>query len=123
MLIDAGSDEHLWSQNYDRDMTDLLGVQGEIAFKIADRLNAVISETEAAKMRDIQTQNPAAYENFLKARFLQNRAISNQRYDISSEGLMASLQYYEKAIAADNNFAEAYAGLAKAWFNLSAWGW
>ncbi len=122
-LIDAGSDEHLWSQNYDRDMTDLLGVQGEIAFKIADRLNAVISETEAAKMRDIQTQNPAAYENFLKARFLQNRAISNQRYDISSEGLMASLQYYEKAIAADNNFAEAYAGLANAWFNLSAWGW
>jgi TolB-like protein/AraC-like DNA-binding protein/Tfp pilus assembly protein PilF len=122
-LIDAGSDQHLWSQNYDRDMTDLLAVQGEIALKIADRLNAVISDTEAAMLRDIRTHNPAAYENYLKARFLQNKANSDQRYDISSEGLMSSLQYYEKAIAADTNFAEAYAGLANAWFNLSAWGW
>ncbi len=122
-LIDAGSDQHLWSQNYDRDMTDLLTVQGEIALKIADRLNAVISDTEAAMLRDIRTQNPAAYEYYLKARFLQHKANSDQRYDISSEGLMSSLQYYEKAIAADTNFAEAYAGLANAWFNLSAWGW
>ncbi len=122
-LIDAGSDEHLWSQNYDRDMTDLLAVQGEIALKIADRLNAVISDTEAARLKDIRTQSAAAYENYLKARFLQNKANSDQRYDISSEGLMSSIQYYEKAIAADTNFAEAYAGLANAWFNLSAWGW
>jgi TolB-like protein/AraC-like DNA-binding protein len=122
-LIDAGRDKHLWSQNYDGDMTDLLGLQGEIASKIADRLNVVISETEVAKLKDIKTQNPAAYDNYFKARFLQNRAISNQRYDISSEGLMSSLQYYEKAIAADTNFAEAYAGLANAWINLSGWGW
>ena len=122
-LIDAGRDQHLWSQNYDRDMTDLLAVQGEIAFKIADRLNAVISDTEAVMLRNNRTQNPAAYENYLKARFLQHKANSDQRYDISSEGLMSSLQYYEKAIAADANFAEAYAGLANAWFNLSAWGW
>jgi len=122
-LIDAGRDEHLWSQNYDRDMTDLLGLQGEIALKIADRLNAIISDKEAARLKDIPTQDPAAYEHYLKARFLQHKANSDQRYDISSEGLMSSLQYYEKAIAADSNFAEAYAGLANAWFNLSAWGW
>lgn len=46
-----------------------------------------------------------------------------QRFDISKEGLMACLQYYEKAIAADSNFVEAYAGLANAWYNLCAWGW
>ena len=47
----------------------------------------------------------------------------NSESDINKQGLMASLQYYEKAIAADSNFAEAYAGLANSWYNLCAWGW
>ena len=122
-LIDANRDQHIWSQNFDRNVTDLLGVQGEIAMKIADRLKTVITDSEAAQMKEMPTQNPEAYDNYLRARFLLHKANSDQRFDISREGLMTSLQYYEKAIAADTTFAEAYAGLANAWFNLSAWGW
>jgi len=122
-LIDAFRDQHIWSQNYDRNLSDLLGVQGEIALKIAEKLNAVITENEVAQLKTVTTRNAEAYDNYLRARFLLHKANSDQRFDISREGLRASLQYYEKAIAADTGFAEAYAGLANAWYNLSAWGW
>jgi TolB-like protein/AraC-like DNA-binding protein/Tfp pilus assembly protein PilF len=122
-LIDARHDQHIWSENYDRSVTTVLGVQREIALKIADCLKAVIDDNEANKIKEEPTQNPEAYDNYLRARFLLHKANSDQRFDISREGLLASLQYYEKAIMADSSFAEAYAGLANAWYNLSAWGW
>ncbi len=122
-LIDASRDQHLWSENYDRETTHMLGVQGEIAMKIAERLKAVLTDSELRKLKEIPTKSPEAYDYYLRARFLLHKANSNQRFDISREGLIASLQYYENAIAADTNFVEAYAGLANAWFNLSAWGW
>jgi TolB-like protein/AraC-like DNA-binding protein/Tfp pilus assembly protein PilF len=122
-LIDAGRSQQIWSQNYDRDVTDLLGVQGEIAMKIADKLKTIITDSEATQLKKLPTQNPEAYDNYLQARFLLHKANSDKRFDISRDGLFASLQYYEKAIAADTNFADAYAGLANAWFNLSAWKW
>ena len=122
-LIDAGRDEHIWSENYDWQITDIIGMQGEIALNIAGKLKAVISDSEAQQVEEIPTLNPEAYDNYLRARFLLHRANSDQRVDINRQGLLASRQYYEKAIAADTNFAEAYAGLANAWFNLSAWGW
>ncbi|MDH5382655.1 MAG: hypothetical protein OEW75_17500, partial [Cyclobacteriaceae bacterium] len=68
------------------------------------------------------TQNPEAYDNYLRGRFLLHKANSQQRFDFNKEGVMSCLQYFEKAIAADSNFVEAYAGLANAWFNISAWG-
>jgi tetratricopeptide (TPR) repeat protein len=68
-------------------------------------------------------QNPEAYENYLKGRFLLHKANSEQRADFDFAGVMSCIQYYEKAIALDSNFAAAYAGLANARFNLSAWGW
>jgi len=122
-LIDAYRDQHLWSDNFDRKITDIIGIQGDIAMRVADKLNAVIAENEVIKIEDIPTQNPEAYDNYLRGRFLLHKANSEQRFDIDREGLMGSLQYFEKAIAADENFAEAYAGMANAWFNLSSWGW
>ncbi|MBE0666528.1 MAG: helix-turn-helix domain-containing protein, partial [Bacteroidales bacterium] len=122
-LIDAYRDQHLWSHNYDRKITNIIGVQGEIAMQVAYKLKAVIAENEVKQIENIPTQNPEAYDNYLRGRFLLHKANSEQRFDIDREGLMGSLQYFEKAIAADENFAEAYAGMANAWFNLSAWGW
>jgi TolB-like protein/AraC-like DNA-binding protein/Tfp pilus assembly protein PilF len=122
-LIDAKSDKHLWSEKYDRKLTDIIGVQGEIALEIAERLQAVLSENEVKRMKVVPTENPEAYDYYLKGRFLLHKANSDQRADISAEGLASSLEYYEKAIEADPQFAEAYAGLSNAWYNLSAWGW
>lgn len=122
-LINAYRDNHLWSANFDRDVTDIINIQGDIALQIANKLNMELSDKEVSQIREILTQNPEAYDYYLRGRFLLNKANAEQRADIDKEGLMASLQYFEKAIAADTNFAEAYAGMAHAWLWLSGWGW
>jgi TolB-like protein/AraC-like DNA-binding protein len=122
-LIDAESDQHLWSHNFDRDLNDIIGIQGEIALQVANKLNAVISNNEIRQTWKIHTQNPEAYDNYMRGRFLLNKANNEQRTDISKEGLLRSLQYFEKALAADQNFSEAYAGLARAYLSLAGWGW
>ena len=121
-LIDADHDEHLWSSNFDRELNDIIGVQGDIALQVAQKLDAVISSDEVSNIEKISTQNHEAYDNYLRARFLLHKANSTQRADFDKMGVMNCLSYYEKAIAADSTFAEAWAGLANAWFNLSAWG-
>lgn len=122
-LIDARRDQHLWSEHYDRELRDVLGVQSEIALAVAHKLKAVISEQEKIQIEKISTQNPLAYDYFLRGRFLLHKATSEQRFDINRQGLMTSLQCFSKAIEADPNFSEAYSSMANAWFNLSAWGW
>lgn len=122
-LIDAGQDQHLWSANFDRDLDDILGIQGDIALQIANKLNAKLSDNEIKKIGELPTRNPDAYEYYLKARFLRYKSESGSRIDISKEGLIKSIKYFEMAVTADENFAEAYAGMAGAWLNLSSWRW
>jgi TolB-like protein/AraC-like DNA-binding protein len=122
-LIDANNDHHLWSANYDRDYVDILGIQGDIAMQVALKLNALLSDMELELIKKLPTQNPEAYDYYLKGRFLLHKANNDQRADIDRRGLMNSLRYFEKAISLDPSYADAYAGLANAYFNLSAWGW
>ena len=100
-LIDANRDQHLWSANFDRELTDLIGVQGDIALQVAHKLKAIISDNEIRQIEEIPTQNHQAYDFYLKGRFLLNKANNEQRVDISREGLMSSIQYFEKAVAFD----------------------
>ncbi len=122
-LIDAQRDQHIWSENFDRKLTNILGVQGEIALQVAYNLNAAISDSEIRQMKELPTQKPEAYDFYLRGRFLLHRSINEQRTHIDREGLMGSIQYFEKAVASDPDFTEAYAGMAQAWFDLSAYGW
>lgn len=121
-LIDAKNDNHIWSENYDRELTDFLNIQDDIAFQVARNLNAVLSEGEIREIEKNKTQNPKAYDNYLRARFLLHKANSTSRADFEKSGVLNCIPYYEKAIEADSSFSAAYAGLANAWFNLSAWG-
>jgi TolB-like protein/AraC-like DNA-binding protein/Tfp pilus assembly protein PilF len=122
-LINADDDQHILSEKYEGKLTNIFAFQSDVAKKIARELKAVLSSEEIGQIEKIPTSNPDAYDYYLKARFLLNKANDVQRFDISKEGLTASLKYYEKAIDEDENFAEAYAGMANAWLNLSAWGW
>jgi TolB-like protein/AraC-like DNA-binding protein len=122
-LINARDDQHLFSEEYEGEMTNLFAYQSEIAKRVADELKMAIPGDAIRQIEKIPTVNPEGYDNYLKGRFLLHKANDQQRFDISKKGLVSSLQYYEKAIAADSNFVEAYAGLANAWYNLSAWGW
>lgn len=121
-LIDGQKDQHIWSSGYDRELSDIIGVQGDIALQIANRLKMILSDIEVARIEKPATQNHEAYDYYLRARFLLHKANSAQRADFDQTGVLNCLQYYEKAIEADSTFADAYAGLANAWFNLSAWG-
>ena len=122
-LIDARNDQHIMSEKYEDDMTNIFELQSDIAKKIANVLETVLTNAEIGKIERKPTQSFEAYDYYLKARFLLHKSNDVQRLDISKQGLTASIPYYEKAIAADSNFAEAYAGLANAWYNLCAWGW
>lgn len=121
-LIDAHRDQHLWSANFDREYTDIIGLQGDIARQVALRLKAVITDKEIRQIEKVATNNSEAFDYYLKGRFLLHNANGEQRTDFEKEGVMGSIKYFEKAIDADKSFADAYAGLANAWFNLSAWG-
>ncbi|MDX9728879.1 MAG: helix-turn-helix domain-containing protein [Bacteroidales bacterium] len=121
-LIDGYEESHIWSESYDRTLTDLLGLQDEIARQVAVKLNAVITSDKTIPVVNQPTLNPRAWDYYLKARFLSHRANDTHRLDMSKDGLTNSIRYYELAIAEDTAFAEAYAGLANAWYTLSAWG-
>lgn len=122
-LIDARNDQHLLSEKYEGEMENIFAFQSDIADKVAGALQAVISRREKDHIEERPTASHEAYDNYLKGRFLLHKANDDQRFDISKDGLVASLQYYEKAIEIDPQFAEAWAGLSNAWYNLAAWGW
>ncbi|HYQ56140.1 MAG TPA: helix-turn-helix domain-containing protein [Draconibacterium sp.] len=121
-LIDAKKDDHLWSDNFDRNISDIIHVQDEIALLVADKLKAILPESEIRQIEKIPTKNSKAYDYYLQARFLLHRANSPQRLGFDATGVINSVQYYKKAIEADPEFAEAYAGLANATTQLTAWG-
>lgn len=122
-LIDARNDQHVLSEKYEGDMSNIFDLQSEIAKKVASVLVTALTNEEIGRIEKMPTNNPEAYDAYLKARFLCNKANDVNRVDISPEGLKSSIPYYEKAISNDSTFALAYAGLAGAWYGLSSWGW
>ena len=102
-LIDAADGSHLWSERYDRDMTDVFAIQDEISQAITEKLRVRLSTGRPPAKRD--TQNVEAYNLYLKGRYYQfSRA--------TPEGLAKSRECYEQAIAIDPNYALAWFGLA-----------
>src|SRR5437868_6842331 len=73
-LIDATTDEHLWANDYDRDLTDVFAIQTDLAQKIAGELQAKLSPSEKAQMESKPTQNSEAYLAFVRAHDVQSRS-------------------------------------------------
>ena len=105
-LIDAASDDHLWAETYDRTLEDVFAVETEVAQKIASSLQAQLTRDEQAALTKKPTDNPAAYDAFLKARSL----LLGSSYDrVNTERILESLQ---SAVKLDPGFAEAWAQLS-----------
>jgi TolB-like protein len=109
-LIDANTDEHLWANDYDRDVTDVFAIQSDLAQNIAEALKAKLSPEEKSQMERKPTENGEAYLAFVQAHNLQN-AIED------FEKLKQSEQLYERAIELDPKFALAMAGYSQ----LESW--
>jgi TolB-like protein len=102
-LINAQSDSHLWADTYDRKLTDVFGVESEIAKRIAESLQAKLSGREEQALAVKPTNNPEAYDAYLRGLSLDARS------DSSSE----AAGFYERAVQLDPNFALAWARLSR----------
>ena len=105
-LIDAVSDEHLWAEVYDRELTteNLFDIQSEIAQSIADALQATLTDSEIANVSDVPTENVAAYELYL-----QGKRFALGETEI---GYDTAVDLYMEAIKLDPGFKLAWVGLA-----------
>src|SRR5437868_1895877 len=104
-LINATNDEHIWANNYDRDLTDVFAIQTDLAHEIADALQARLSPSEKAQLERKPTQNTDAYLAFMQAHELINRPDKFRSNSTQAEELL------ERATRLDPNFAAAFAQL------------
>lgn len=107
-LIDARTDEHLWAETYDRDVTDVFALQGELAKEIAGALKANLTAGEKALIERRPTQDPVAYDLFLQGRVLK-QALSATAPREMYEPI---IDRYQRAIDRDPAFAYAQAQLS-----------
>ncbi len=108
-LIHAAKDEHLWAKAYDRDLTDVFAIQSELSQEIATALKTALSPEEKVMLARRPTDNPAAYDLFLRARDVRNREGVNPAVIARQTKLLQS------AVELDPNFAAAWAELADAY--------
>jgi TolB-like protein/Flp pilus assembly protein TadD len=113
-LISARNDSHLWAEKYDRKLTDVFGVESEIAKAIADTLQARLSGSEQRAIATKPTENAEAHQLYLKGTFFSNKR--------TGPDLRTAIDYFNAAIGKDPNYALAYAGLADAYALLSLYG-
>ncbi|MEY2501304.1 MAG: hypothetical protein QOI07_1638 [Verrucomicrobiota bacterium] len=109
-LINAANDEHIWSEVYDRDLTDVFAIQTDLAKKIAQELRAKLSPTEKEQMTRKPTENGEAYLAFLQAHIFQREVEEFPK-------LKQAEQLYERALQLDPSFALACASYSR----LQSW--
>lgn len=114
-LIEVEDQTQLWAETYDRDLSDILALQAEIAQAIAAEIQVVLSRSEHARLSDLQRGrgqvNPAAYEAYLKARY--------RLHEMFPAPIRKSVSYFERAIQHDRDYAPAHSGLASAYALLA----
>jgi TolB-like protein/Tfp pilus assembly protein PilF len=103
-LVEAASEQPVWSQSYQRNLRDILQLQDEVTRAIAREIAVKLTPQEEAGLSRNRPVNPQAYEAYQMGQFHFNKR--------TAEGYRASLKYYQQAIEADPNYALAYAGLA-----------
>ncbi len=111
-LIRAATDEHFWSESYDRNMRDVLALQSDVAQAIARKVEVTVSGEEHNRLAAVHPVSPEVYEDYLRGRFAL--AKSNRRTN-AEEGIA----YFNEAIRKDPTFAPSYMGLADAYSVLT----
>jgi adenylate cyclase len=114
-LIDAGNDEHLWSQDYDRRLENVFAIQKEIAQSVAEALKVRLLSSEKKSIEKKATENTEAYTLYLKGRYYWNERLrdSNDK----------AVKCFEEAVKLDPNYALAYSGLADCYLIYNDRGW
>jgi serine/threonine-protein kinase len=109
-LVDSQDGSHLWGEQYDRQLADLVKLQQEMSSEIAEKLRLRLSGAERKKLRKQTTASAEAYQLYLKGRYHWNKR--------TEESLKRSINFFREAIDSDPSFASAYAGLADSYITL-----
>ena len=109
-LIEASSDRHLWARSYERDLSDALALQAEVARAIAEEVQVHLSPVEAARLSKERRIDPEALEAYLRGRHHWNRR--------TEPAIRKGIEYFQEAIERDPVYAQAYAGLASAYDSM-----
>ncbi len=106
-LIDAQTENVIWTESYNRKQSDLVSLQGEIAKDVSSKLKAKLSGVDEARMTKSATSDPEAFQLYLKGRYQWNKR--------TGESLKQAVEYFNQAIEKDPNYALAYSGLAESY--------
>ena len=114
-LIQLKDQTQLWAETYERDLSDVLSVQADIAEAIAREINLALNLSQSTRLFDLQKGHaqvqPAAYDAYLKARY--------NLHQMTPGAISKSIEDFERAIQLDQKYAPAYAGLASAYALLA----
>jgi serine/threonine protein kinase/tetratricopeptide (TPR) repeat protein len=103
-LLEAATDRHLWSGTYQREMKDVLSLQGEVAQLVAQEVASKLSAGEQVRLAAHRPVDPAAYEAYLEGRYFWNTR--------TEEGLAKAIGYFRQAIEKDSSYAPAHTAVA-----------
>ncbi len=103
-LVDVRNNRHIWGEQYNRKLSDILAVQEEIAKEISEKLRLKLGGEEQKRLTKRYTEDTEAYQLYLKGRYHWNKR--------SEEGLNNAVEYFQQAINKDPSYALAYSGLA-----------
>ena len=103
-LIEARTDSHIWAESYERDLRDILALHADLARAIAGQIQIALTPAEQSQLGRGRPVHPEAYEAYLKGRHHWNRR--------SGDDLKKAIEYFQRAIDKDPNYAPAYTGLA-----------
>jgi non-specific serine/threonine protein kinase len=112
-LVDAATGFPVWSERYDREMSDIFAVQDEIAHKIAEALRIKLTPQEQAELAAKPTENLQAYDLYLRGRSYARRR--------TTRDMDFALQMFENAVTLDPNFALAWAAIANGCAHAQYW--
>ena len=111
-LINAQTDSHLWAETYDQKLTDIFGVESEIAKGIAEALQAKLTAREERRLAVKPTNNPEAYDAYLRGLAFDVRASVGGTPTLATSQ-RKRIDLYERAVQLDPNFAIAWARLSR----------
>ncbi len=114
-LLDARQDRHLWANNYEREMTDVLALQSDVVQAIADEIRVQVTPQESQRLKTARTVDAELYDTILKGR-------ATLEYATREEQIRQAIELFQKAVDRDPTYAPAWAGLGQALWELAGTG-
>jgi len=113
-LIHTATDAHIWAKQYERDLSDILTLQSDVARAVANEIRIQVTPQESARLNRTRPVHPQAHEAYLLGRY--------NLWKSDETNLAKAVRYFERAIELDPAYPAAYAGLSSAWRRRATWG-